>query len=69
MQRMRAQEQPLDRSGADEREADTANRAEPLQRFRGSDWSEWQDLNLRPRRPERRALPGCATLRDQSAGL
>src|ERR1051326_5469405 len=26
-------------------------------------WSEWQDLNLRPPRPERGALPGCATLR------
>lgn len=25
--------------------------------------SEQQDLNLRPRRPERRALPGCAMLR------
>ncbi|SJM32170.1 hypothetical protein BQ8482_250055 [Mesorhizobium delmotii] len=32
-------------------------------------WSEWQDLNLRPHRPERCALPGCATLRDQTAGL
>ena len=32
-------------------------------------WSEWQDLNLRPPRPERGALPGCATLRDQTAGL
>ena len=30
-------------------------------------WSEWQDLNLRPPRPERGALPGCATLRDQTA--
>jgi hypothetical protein len=28
-----------------------------------SAWSEWQDLNLRPPRPERGALPGCATLR------
>lgn len=28
-------------------------------------WSEWQDLNLRPPRPERGALPDCATLRDQ----
>ena len=27
------------------------------------EWSEWQDLNLRPPRPERGALPGCATLR------
>ena len=25
--------------------------------------SEWQDLNLRPPRPERGALPDCATLR------
>src|SRR5215472_16259716 len=31
-------------------------------------WSEWQDLNLRPPRPERGALPDCATLR-QKAGL
>jgi hypothetical protein len=29
----------------------------------GNDWSEWQDLNLRPPRPERGALPDCATLR------
>lgn len=28
-----------------------------------SEWSEWQDLNLRPPRPERGALPDCATLR------
>ena len=28
-------------------------------------WSEWQDSNLRPPRPERGALPDCATLRDQ----
>ena len=28
-------------------------------------WSEWQDLNLRPPRPERGALPDCATLRPQ----
>ena len=26
--------------------------------FSGSNWSEWQDLNLRPLRPERSALPG-----------
>src|SRR6266511_4830050 len=26
-------------------------------------WSEWQNLNLRPPRPERGALPDCATLR------
>ena len=26
-------------------------------------WSEWQDSNLRPYRPKRYALPGCATLR------
>src|SRR4051794_19199615 len=31
-------------------------------------WSEWQDLNLRPPRPERGALPDCATLR-LKAGL
>lgn len=24
-------------------------------------WSGWEDLNLRPRGPEPRALPGCAT--------
>src|SRR5690606_22101237 len=28
-------------------------------------WSEWSDSNTRPPRPERGALPGCATLRDQ----
>lgn len=32
-------------------------------RNRANDWSEWQDLNLRPPRPERGALPDCATLR------
>jgi hypothetical protein len=26
-------------------------------------WADWQDLNLRPPRPERGALPDCATLR------
>lgn len=26
-------------------------------------WSEWPDSNLRPPRPKRGALPGCATLR------
>src|SRR5262249_31904461 len=31
-------------------------------------WSEWQGLNLRPPRPERGALPDCATLR-LKAGL
>src|SRR5262249_17195369 len=30
-------------------------------------WSEWQDLNLRPPRPERGALPDCATLRLEGA--
>src|SRR5215475_68629 len=30
---------------------------------RGEEWSERQDLNLRPPRPERGALPDCATLR------
>lgn len=29
------------------------------------DWSEWSDSNTRPPRPERGALPDCATLRDQ----
>src|SRR3712207_97125 len=28
-------------------------------------WSGWQDLNLRPLRPERSALPGCATPRGE----
>ena len=32
---------------------------------RGSSWSEWSDSNTRPPRPERGALPDCATLRDQ----
>jgi hypothetical protein len=32
-------------------------------------WSEWQDLNLRPPRPERGALPDCATLRYGWRGL
>ena len=31
-------------------------------------WSEWQDLNLRPPRPERGALPDCATLRCRPRG-
>src|SRR5262249_5133912 len=31
-------------------------------------WSEWQDLTLLPPRPERGALPDCATLR-LKAGL
>ncbi len=30
-----------------------------------AEWSEWQDLNLRPPRPERGALPDCATLRNR----
>ena len=30
-------------------------------------WSEWQDLNLRPPRPERGALPDCASLRQATA--
>jgi hypothetical protein len=34
-----------------------------------SEWSEWQDLNLRPPRPERGALPGCATLRRSVGAL
>ena len=28
-------------------------------------WSEWQDLNLRPPRPERGALPGSLKARDR----
>ena len=32
-------------------------------------WSEWQDLNLRPPRPERGALPDCATLRHDGCRL
>ena len=32
-------------------------------RPRDRNWSEWQDLNLRPPAPEAGALPGCATLR------
>lgn len=32
-------------------------------------WSEWQDSNLRPPRPERGALPGCATLRHMEASI
>jgi hypothetical protein len=35
----------------------------------GEFWSEWQDLNLRPPRPERGALPDCATLRYSWRGL
>ena len=31
-------------------------------------WSEWEDLNLRPPRPERGALPVCATLRLTGVG-
>ena len=31
----------------------------------GLSWSEWSDSNTRPPRPERGALPDCATLRDQ----
>ena len=42
-------------------------RLERFQSVRGEkveSWSEWQDLNLRPPRPERGALPDCATLRN-----
>ena len=35
---------------------------------RENEWSEWQDLNLRPLRPERSALPDCATLRHGQQG-
>src|SRR6185295_8084797 len=39
-------------------------RAAPMSpKWQGRKWSEWQDLNLRPPRPERGALPDCATLR------
>lgn len=31
--------------------------------MKGNKWSEREDSNLRPPRPERGALPGCATLR------
>jgi len=31
----------------------------------GSVWSGREDLNLRPLRPERNALPGCATPRQK----
>ena len=34
-----------------------------VKRFAFDGWSERKDLNLRPPRPERGALPGCATLR------
>ncbi|MEA2829515.1 MAG: hypothetical protein QOF22_263 [Bradyrhizobium sp.] len=38
----------------DEQEGDDVKKApETL-----TNWSEWQDLNLRPLRPERSALPG-----------
>src|ERR1700712_1244789 len=39
------------------------SRFDPSAETSGKSWSEWQDLNLRPPRPERGALPGCATLR------
>jgi hypothetical protein len=32
-------------------------------------WSGWPDLNRRPLRPERSALPSCATPRDRSRSL
>jgi hypothetical protein len=35
----------------------------PARVRRRSNWSEWQDLNLRSLRPERSAIPGFATLR------
>ena len=38
-----------------------------LETIKWKDWSEWQDLNLRPPRPERGALPDCATLRLRGA--
>jgi hypothetical protein len=33
--------------------------------YKDFNWSEWSDSNTRPPRPERGALPDCATLRDQ----
>jgi hypothetical protein len=39
-----------------------------VRKDRESGWSEWQDSNLRPPRPKRGALPGCATLRLENAG-
>ncbi len=38
-------------------------------KYLGKFWSEWQDLNLRPPRPERGALPDCATLRSTGGRL
>jgi hypothetical protein len=44
----------------------SAGKAKDAERL-GKEWSEWQDLNLRPPRPERGALPDCATLRQLSS--
>lgn len=41
------------------------SRNEKPRRSGVSSWSEWSDSNTRPPRPERGALPDCATLRDQ----
>ena len=35
----------------------------PFQVYFFNKWSEWQDLNLRPLRPQHSALPDCATFR------
>src|SRR5690554_6446623 len=45
----------------------TKNRAEYSWGKAGK-WSAWQDSNLRPLRPERSALPSCATRRS-TAGI
>lgn len=39
------------------------NRNPRFERPFGRNWSEWQDLNLRPYAPKAYALPGCATFR------
>ena len=46
-----------------QRSADVSRSCGGARTSLGKDWSEWQDLNLRPPRPERGALPDCATLR------
>jgi hypothetical protein len=46
------------RVSAVEPAADLEDIRENGQNAREMTWSEWQDLNLRPLRPERSALPG-----------
>ena len=43
--------------------ADAVRRVRAIFLIARREWSEWVDLNQRPLRSERRALPGCATLR------